>query len=152
MEIKFLKLNEILRYSKNPRVNEEAVEGVANSIKEFGFKVPIVIDKNNVIVAGDTRYLAAQELNMEEVPCIVASDLTEEQIKAYRLADNKVAEVSQWDYELLETEMQDIIGINMEDFGFEITESLDLDIDDFFEVSEETKDKEKRCPHCDGLL
>ena len=118
MEIINKKLEEIRPYEKNPRKNEEAVEYVANSIKEFGFKVPIVIDKNNVIVTGHTRYKAAKKLGMEEVPTIMADDLTEEQIKAFRLADNKVSEKSKWNKDLLMSELFDL-DMDMSGFGFE---------------------------------
>ena len=106
---------------KNPRKNDNVVEYVANSIKEFGFKVPIVIDKNNVIVAGHTRYKASKKLGLEKVPCIIADDLTDEQIKAYRLADNKVGESAKWDEGLLGTELSEILNINMELFDFDLT-------------------------------
>lgn len=119
MEIKTLKLKDLKPYEKNPRHNEDAVELVANSIKEFGFKVPIVIDRNNVIVCGHTRYMECKQLKIKEVPCVVADDLTDNQIKAFRLADNKVAEKAEWDYDLLNTELDDIVNIDMEDFGFE---------------------------------
>lgn len=118
MEIINKKLEELKPYEKNPRKNEEAVEYVANSIKEFGFKVPIVIDKNNVIVTGHTRYKAAKKLGMEEVPTIMADDLTEEQIKAFRLADNKVSEKSKWNKDLLMSELFDL-DMDMSEFGFE---------------------------------
>lgn len=96
MEIIYLKMGDIHPYEKNPRNNAPAVDAVAASIKEFGFKVPIIIDKDNVIVAGHTRYKAATKLGFEEVPCIKADDLPEEQIKAFRLADNKVSELAEW--------------------------------------------------------
>lgn len=115
------KITEIIPYEKNPRKNDEAVKYVAESIKQFGFKVPIVIDKNNVIVAGHTRYKASKKLGLKEVPCIVADDLTEEQIKAYRLADNKVAEQAEWDFDLLGEELSDILDIDMGDFGFDLS-------------------------------
>lgn len=118
LKIEYLNIGDLKPYENNPRKNEEAVKYVANSIKEFGFKVPIVIDKDNVIVAGHTRYKAAKKLGLEEVPCIIAEDLTEEQIKAFRLADNKVAEQSKWDNDLLGLELEGIMGIDMEDFGF----------------------------------
>ena len=111
-------IGELIPYEKNPRRNEEAVPYVAESIREFGFKVPIVIDRDGVIVTGHTRLKAAQELNMETVPCIVADDLTPEQIKAFRLADNKVSEFSDWDFDLLEQELADL-DFDMSDFGFE---------------------------------
>ena len=109
------KLKEIKPYEKNARKNDDAVKYVAESIIQFGFKVPIVIDKDNVIVAGHTRYKASKELGLETVPCIVADDLTEEQIKAYRLADNKVSEVAEWDFDLLGDELADIFDIDMSD-------------------------------------
>lgn len=97
------------------------MEAVAESIKEFGFKVPIIIDRDNVIVAGHTRLKAAKALGMETVPCIVADDLTEEQIKAFRLADNKTAELAEWDFDKLETELAELaeMGVDMQNFSFE---------------------------------
>lgn len=89
---------DLIPYSRNPRKNDEAVPMVMNSIKEFGFKVPIVVDKNNIIVCGHTRFKAALKLGLETVPCIVADDLSDEQIKAFRLADNKVSEKAEWDF------------------------------------------------------
>jgi len=123
VEIINKKIEDLIPYHNNPRLNDEAVEYVKNSIKEFGFKVPMVIDKNNVIVAGHTRYKASKELGLKEVPCIIADDLTDEQIKAFRLADNKVSEKAEWDFELLDKELDDI-DIDMTEFGF------DLDLDD----------------------
>ena len=130
MEIKMVKVEDLKPYENNPRFNDDAVEYVAKSIKEFGFKVPRVIDKDNVIVAGHTRYKAGLELGLKEVPCIVADDLSEEQIKAFRLADNKVSEQASWNYDLLDLELDDILELNMEDFGFvkngeEIVEEID---------------------------
>ena len=121
MNIIEMKIGDIIPYEKNPRKNDEAVKYVAESIKQFGFKVPIVIDKNNVIVAGHTRYKASKKLGLKEVPCIVADDLTEEQIKAYRLADNKVAELAEWDIDLLGEELDGILDIDMGDFGFDLS-------------------------------
>lgn len=126
-----MKLADLKPYEKNPRKNEEAVKYVVESIKEFGFKVPIVIDKDNVIVAGHTRYKGAKKLSLEEVPCIIADDLTDEQIKAFRLADNKVAEKAEWDFELLNSELEDLFDFDMGLFGFE-----DAPVDDEEEVSE----------------
>lgn len=122
MVIESVKIKDIKPYENNPRINEESAKLVANSIKEFGFKVPLVLDKDNIIVCGHTRYKAANILNLKEVPCVMATDLTEEQIKAYRLADNKVAEFSEWDMDLLELEMDDILNIDMLEFGFESEE------------------------------
>lgn len=125
MELINKKLSEIKLYEKNPRRNDEAVKYVAESIKEFGFKVPIVIDKHNVIVAGHTRWKAAKSLNIDEVPCIVADDLTDEQIKAYRLADNKVAEFAEWDFNMLNLELDDLLDFDMSSLGFDIDEVVD---------------------------
>lgn len=122
-------INDIIPYEKNPRKNNDAVPYVAESIKQFGFKVPIVIDKNNVIVAGHTRYKAAKKLGLNEVPCIVADDLTEEQIKAFRLADNKVAEKAEWDFDLLEDELQDLMQFDMSVFGFEDEEEQEEELE-----------------------
>ncbi len=131
MEIIEKRLSQLKPYKKNPRQNKDAVPYVARSIKEFGFKVPIVIDKKGEIVAGHTRYLASKELGLETVPCIVADDLTKEQIKAFRLADNKVAEKSKWDEGLLELELDEILDLDMTQFGFEVPDiDLSLDLDD----------------------
>ena len=110
MEIIYKKVGDLIPYEKNPRKNTKAVKYVANSIEEFGFRVPIVIDSNNVVVCGHTRLMATKQLGIEEVPCIVADDLTDEQIKAFRLADNKVAEQSEWDLNLLNEELDDILN------------------------------------------
>ena len=152
MEIKMINLLDLVPYEKNPRRNESAVTFVAASIKEFGFKVPIVIDKNNVIVAGHTRFLAAKEIGIEEVPCVIADDLTDKQIKAFRLADNKVSEKSEWDFSLLSDELDDLFEFDMSDFGF-ASDNILLDVkdDDFLQDTEGTKEKKVKeitCPHC----
>ena len=126
MDIKTLNINDLKPYEKNPRKNDEAVKYVAESIKQFGFKVPIVIDKDHVIVAGHTRWKAAKKLGISEVPCIVADDLTDEQIKAFRLADNKVAEEAEWDFDLLAEELDDLFDFDMSAFGF-VEEEPELD-------------------------
>ncbi len=119
------KITEIFPYANNPRNNEAAVEKVANSIREFGFQQPIVVDKKGVIVAGHTRYLAAKSLGLEKVPCVV-SELTDKQNDAYRLADNKTAEIAEWDFELLGEELDKLkLDIDMSLFGFNI-ETLDI--------------------------
>jgi ParB-like chromosome segregation protein Spo0J len=151
MEIKEINLKELMPYENNPRKNEDAVQYVKSSIEQFGFKVPIIIDKDNIIVAGHTRYEAAKELGFDKVPCIIADDLTEEQIKAFRLADNKVSEFSKWDNELLNTELSDLTDIDMGAFGF--IDLADIDIDSFFTEGEEkapkeAEKKEIKCPHC----
>lgn len=150
MKIVNKKVEELKPYVNNPRFNDDAVEYVANSIKEFGFKVPIVIDKNNEIVAGHTRYKASLALGLDEVPCIVADDLNEEQVKAFRLADNKVSEKASWNIELLSEELEDL-DLDMNEFGFETDLDLDINDDDFIQDTEITKDKEKKeiiCPNC----
>lgn len=119
MNIVEKKLSELTPYENNPRLNDEAVPYVKSSIETFGFKVPLVIDSDGVIIAGHTRFKAAAELGMESVPCIIADDLTEEQIRAFRLADNKVSEIARWDFNKLNTELFDLETFPMETFGFE---------------------------------
>lgn len=145
MDIINIALKDLKPYENNPRKNDDAVKYVAESIKEFGFKVPIVIDKDNVIVAGHTRYKAAKKLGMTEIPCIIADDLTDEQIKAFRLADNKVAEKAEWDFDLLNTELDDIIDLDMELFGFEdaLQDNAEEAIEDEFEVELPPEPKSK---------
>ena len=123
-DIQMIPIGDITPYANNPRNNKDAVDKVAASLREFGFKQPIVVDKDNVVIAGHTRLKAAKKLKMKEVPVLVADDLTEEQVKAYRLADNKTAEFAEWDFDLLADELSDIVDIDMSDFGF------DLDFDD----------------------
>lgn len=130
MTIQEVEIQKLKPYEKNPRNNDEAVPYVAESIKKFGFKVPIIIDKNYVIVTGHTRYKASQLLGLKKVPCIIADDLTEEQIKAFRLVDNKVTENAEWDFDLLSQELDDISSIDMGIFNFNMDDMLD---EDFFE-------------------
>lgn len=119
MNIKTISINKLKPYDQNPRKNDDAVEYVMNSIKEFGWQVPIVIDKNNVIVCGHTRYKAARRLGIDKVPVLMADDLTEEQITAYRLVDNKTQELSKWDFSKLIAELKDLLGeIDMSLVGF----------------------------------
>ena len=130
--IVMLPVSEVRPYEKNPRKNAEAVKYVRASIEKFGFKQPIVIDSNRVIISGHTRLEAAKSLGMDEVPCIVADDLTEAQAKALRLADNKVAEFSEWEMNLLGGELgelAEISDIDMGDFGFDLTEFDNIGMD-----------------------
>ena len=127
MEIIYKKVGDLIPYEKNPRKNTKAVKYVAKSIEEFGFKQPIIIDRDNVVVCGHTRLMATKQLGIEEVPCIVADDLTDEQIKAFRLADNKVSEQAEWDIGLLNEELDDILNVDMGDFGFDIFSMDDLE-------------------------
>lgn len=133
-------INKLVPYRSNPRNNKQAIDYVAASIKEFGFKVPIVIDKENVIVCGHTRYEAAVKLGHRQIPCIIADDLSEEQIKAFRLADNKVSEIATWDFDLLDLELPEIEGIDMEELGFE----FELDDDDADDLLEDDEKKNER--------
>lgn len=122
MQIEYKRVEELIPYSANPRINDDAVEYVARSINEFGFKVPIIIDKDNVIIAGHTRLKAAKYLGMNEVPVIRADDLTEEQVKAFRLADNKVAELAEWNPDLLDLELDELkLDFDMSLFGFDLS-------------------------------
>lgn len=127
MKIVEKKITDIKPYERNPRRNDDAVRYVAESIREFGWKQPIVIDTDGVIIAGHTRYKAAKKLNCKTVPCMIADDLTEEQIKAYRLADNKVAEAAEWDFDLLDLEIVDLPSFDMTVFGFEFEEEPEED-------------------------
>jgi DNA modification methylase len=138
MKIVMMKPSALSEYANNPRNNDSAVDAVANSIKEFGFKVPIIITRDNVIIAGHTRLKASIKLGLTEVPCIVADDLTEEQIKAFRLADNKTAELATWDFSKLEEELNNI-DMDMLQFGFEDldTEFPDNASDDDFDPDNE---------------
>lgn len=142
------KVKDLKPYEKNPRKNDDAVQYVANSIKEFGFRVPIVIDSDNTIVCGHTRWKAAKLLKMETVPCVIADDLTEEQIKAFRVADNKTSEKSGWDFALLDTELAEIETIDMTLLGFdEEKNSEPIDLDDE-EPKTDRATKIVHCPKC----
>lgn len=152
MNIVELELSELMPYENNPRINDGAVEKVAESIKQFGFKVPLVVDKSNVIVCGHTRYKACKLLGINLVPCVVADDLSEKQIKAFRLADNKTAEMSGWEFSKLDEELAFLDDFEMSLFGFEeeIQEMNDEMLSSFFDSSK-NEDNQKRvvvCPHC----
>ena len=129
MDILEMNVDDLIPYENNPRKNDAAVEKVALSISAFGFKVPIVIDSNNVIVTGHTRAKAAKKLGLTTVPCIKADDLTDEQIKAFRLADNKVSEFSEWDDEKLLAELEALGDVDMSLYGFDFPDD-DEDDDD----------------------
>ena len=127
MKIQEIDINSIKAYAKNPRKNEPAVDAVAKSLQEFGWKQPLVIDpKTMEIVVGHTRWKAAKKLGMTTVPCLMADDLTEEQIKAYRLADNKTNELAEWDFDLLDEELDSVLDIDMTDFGFDFDTDGDI--------------------------
>lgn len=144
MQIIEMNLEELKPYENNPRVNDRAVEVVAESIKEFGFKNPIIVDKNNVIVAGHTRFRASKRLGIERVPVIIADDLTDAQIKAFRIMDNKSSEFAEWDYEMLLKEVEELkldnYDVDLTGFSeFELSELLDEEIEE-----EEKKAKEQK--------
>ncbi|HRS72261.1 MAG TPA: DNA modification methylase [Anaerohalosphaeraceae bacterium] len=114
MKIELRSIETIKPYENNPRVNDKAVDAVMASLQEFGFRQPIVIDKDGIIIVGHTRYKAAQKLGLEKVPVHVAKDLTESQIKAYRIADNQTATIADWNYELLPIELKDLQGMDFD--------------------------------------
>jgi len=149
LEIEYIPISEIIPYDKNPRKNDQAVDIVAKSIKEFGFKVPIILDKNNVIIAGHTRVKAAIKLGLTEVPVIWADDLTEEQVKAFRLMDNKSIEYASWDWDLLKEELKGLQTINFDLnlTGFdeaELNQLIKLGRDDEFNVNKELEEAMNR--------
>lgn len=131
-QIEYKRLDEIRPYDNNPRRNDEAAKAVANSIREFGFQSPIIVDRDGVIIAGHTRYKAARRLKLQTVPVIVAGELTPEQVKALRIADNSTGEVAEWDLQLL---VQELTGIDydMADFGLNLEIRVDEEVkeDDF---------------------
>lgn len=156
-----IQTSQIVPYENNPRDNEKAVDYVMESITNFGFRVPIIIDKNNVIVCGHTRYKAALRLNMELIPCIIVTDLTQEQIKAFRIADNKVAEKSKWNELLLKDELQalqtlnfDIASIGFDNWEIEqILEPVTLEgLEELFIDKSTTQQQKKKitCLFCKG--
>ena len=143
-------IDAIKEYEKNARINDKAVDKVKESIKEFGFQSPIILDKNNTIIAGHTRLKAAKELGYKKVPCIIAKNLTPEQVKAYRLADNKTSELAEWDFDFLQLELQELLadGFDIDSIGFS---SAELDaivsgaIDDSRQyIQEQAKEISKR--------
>ena len=144
MNIEELRVDDLIPYENNPRNNEEAVDKVALSISSFGFKVPIIVDRNNVIVAGHTRLSAAKKLGLTTVPVIRADDLTDDQIRAFRLADNKVSEFASWDLDKLEKELE-AIEADMSLYGFD---SLEQDLDGIQEpdIDEAATDDDSKIP------
>lgn len=143
MDIEFIKVSDLHPYEKNAKKHPaDQVEHIANSIKEFGFQQPLVIDKDNVLIIGHGRLLASKKLKLEYVPCVRADNLTEEQVKALRLADNKTNE-SEWDIGFLGTELDDIINIDMSDFGFDIHDEPEEPVE--IEEDDVPEDVETRC-------
>lgn len=147
MKIVLRNIDELHPYENNPRNNSRAVDYVAKSIKEFKFKVPILLDKNDCIIGGHTRYLAAKKLKLKKVPCITADDMTEQQVKAFRLIDNQVASFASWDEAKLELELESI-GLDMSEYGFTLGKMLqnsseEINVADFDDEAFNTE-----CPFC----
>ena len=142
-QIIYKKVENLIPYVNNPRNNDEAVDAVASSIKNFGFRSPIVIDGQGEIINGHTRLKAAKKLGLKEVPVLVADDLTPEQVKAFRLADNRVGEIATWNDDLLSIELEELdnLGFDMSDFGFDEIEN-DIGLDEIFFDDEEQKIKD----------
>lgn len=137
-KVTYMDTDSLIPYANNPRLNDNAVDAVAASIKEFGFKVPIVVDGENVIINGHTRLNAAHKLGLKQVPVIVADDLTPAQVKAFRLADNKTGELAGWDMDKLDIELGSIADIDMGDFCFDLdlggeTHAADSDAGGWFD-------------------
>jgi ParB family chromosome partitioning protein len=165
LQIVYKKIADLKRYEKNNKKHpEKQLVKIVASIKEYGFKNPVLVDKNNVIIAGHGRTLAAERLGMEEVPCIDCSDLNSKQVKALRLMDNKSAELAEWDFDNIKAELEEL---KLEEFDIDLTgfDSIELDdllkekeninLDDFFEENTKPKEKEKKvliCPHCGGEI
>ena len=155
MQVVAKSIDEIKPYENNPRNNDDAVDATANSIKQFGWQQPIVVDNDGVIVAGHTRYKAAKKLGLKHVPVVQAvhddgTSLTDEEIKSYRLADNKSGELATWDDELLEDELVGIDDIDMADFGFddydkEANDEADVDSIDLSDNVEEKFELKVEC-------
>lgn len=151
MDIIDKKIEDLIPYENNPRLNDNAVDYVAKSIQDFGFKVPLVIDTNNVIIAGHTRYLAGLKLGLDKLPCLVANDLNTEQINAFRLVDNKVAEYSEWDINKLQEELKEFENFDFTEYEFELNKIQDdfkeRKMPEEFETFEELETSNK-CPKC----
>ena len=154
LKILYKPTSELKEYENNPRINDKAVNAVAESIKEYGFNVPILLDKTNTIISGHTRKKAAEAINIESVPCIYIDSLTKEQIREFRLIDNKTNELAEWDCEKLMEELSEIANSNMaEIFDFPDFSTFDIEVkdEDFLQNTEIVKNKERKkvkCPEC----
>lgn len=153
MNLKTLRLSTLKPYENNPRINDNAVEAVKESILQCGYIAPIIVDENMVILAGHTRYRALTEMNVESCEVIVKEGLAEEQKKKYRILDNKTNEFARWDFEKLFEELEDL-DFGEFDFGFDTVNELDVSM---FETDEEKQPKEKEqktitCPHCGKVI
>lgn len=141
MEVEEWSINKVKPYNKNPRNNNDAVEATANSIKEFGWQQPIVVDKDDIVIVGHTRLKAAKKLKLDKVPVTVADNLTDEQAKAYRLADNKTGELADWESKMLNEELDEILNIDMEQLGFEPEEDEEIEEEPEIEFSQELNEE-----------
>lgn len=161
LKIIYKESKELKEYENNPRQNDRTVEKLIESIQEYGFLIPILIDKNNIIVAGHARKRAADSLKLKEVPCIYVENLTSEQVKKFRLVDNKTAEFSDWDMEKLKQEMEEIEAtanntikdlVDIFEFINFNAESLEVNDSEFLQDTEIVKERNAksrvRCPKC----
>lgn len=140
LKIEWVPIGSVTRYDRNPRKNDHAVDAVKASIAEFGWRSPIVVDLNRVIVCGDTRYLAAQQLNLEQIPIHVAENLSAEQIKAFRIADNKVGELAQWDLDRL---VPELLELNSADFDMTALGFSADELNNFFDAEQLDSEEEE---------
>jgi len=151
LKIEYLDIDTIKPYKKNPRNNDKAIDYIKKSIEEFGFKNPILLDKNNVIIAGHTRYEASKKIGLKQVPCIIVNNLNEEQIKAFRIVDNKSSEIATWNNEKMIEEIKSIDVNQLEKFDIE-----QIDFDFSREKLIEPQDEEEiicyECPNCHKLI
>lgn len=162
LKVEQWKTENVIPYKNNPRHNDQAVESVAESIKQFGFQQPIVIDTDGVVIVGHTRLKAAKKLGLKTVPVIVADNLSEEKAKAYRLADNKTGELAGWNFELLDIELEELkelSDIDMTDFGFFDSSNIsDEDLEQWLEDEKEPKEEQEEnketliCPKCGEVI
>lgn len=155
LQIEYKPIEKVIPYDKNPRQNDDAVQYVAESIKEFGFINPILLDASGTVMAGHTRLKAAKQLGLKEVPVVYVDDLSEEQAKAFRLADNKTAEFASWDEGLLEQELAEILELDMSLFGFDEESTLaDELVDDKYTLAVNIPQYEITgdCPTFDDML
>lgn len=158
LKIELMDVADLEPYAYNPRFNDDAVDAVAASIAHFGFLVPIVIDQNRVIIAGHTRLKAAEKLGLDRVPVIRADDMTEAQVREYRLVDNKTAELADWDFDALRRELQEVALIDMNEFGFMVDEILKIKEDHKAEKAAgdgsggDDEPEKIYCPRCGALV
>lgn len=152
LKIEYIPIAEIIPYENNPRKNDNAVEIVKKSIQEFGFNVPIILDQHNMIIAGHTRLKAAKSLGLTEVPIIWVEHLTEEQIKAFRIMDNKSSEYADWDLDLLRKEIEDLKSVNYDvdltGFNKQELENINKYLDGQIKEVDENIKTDNECPKC----